>query len=146
GKLGSNDSPWVAMTKREGTLIAWSLHPACAMSTSIVAATADSAASRRTMNTAPPQGGSRLDGDFRHEALFYDGLDGWLEGTTSFVREGLEADDATFVVAGANKLEALKAELGPGADLVQFADMHEVGLNPARIIPAWTDFLAQSAP
>lgn len=98
------------------------------------------------MKTAPAQGGLHLDGDFRHEALFYRGLNGWLEGTTAFVREGLEADEPTFVVAGAPKLAALKAELGPGADLVQYADMEEVGLNPARIIPAWTDFLARSAP
>jgi anti-sigma regulatory factor (Ser/Thr protein kinase) len=86
------------------------------------------------------------EGDFRHEALFYGGLNGWLEGAAAFVREGMEADEPTFVVAGAPKLAALKAELGPGADLVQYADMEEVGLNPARIIPAWTDFLARSAP
>jgi anti-sigma regulatory factor (Ser/Thr protein kinase) len=98
------------------------------------------------MRTAPAKGSFDLDGDFRHEALFYGGLDGWLEGTTSFVREGLEVEEPAFVVAGAPKLAALKAELGPGADLVQYADMEEVGLNPARIIPAWTDFLARSAP
>jgi anti-sigma regulatory factor (Ser/Thr protein kinase) len=98
------------------------------------------------MKTAPDQGSLRLGGDFRHEALFYGGLDGWLEGTASFVREGMESNEPTFVVAGAHKIAALKEDLGPGADLVQFADMAEVGLNPARIIPAWMDFLARSAP
>jgi anti-sigma regulatory factor (Ser/Thr protein kinase) len=98
------------------------------------------------MKTAPARGGFRLGGDFRHEALFYGGLHGWLEGTASFVREGMVADEATFVVAPAHKIAALKDELGPGADLVQFADMGEVGLNPARIIPAWVDFLDRSAP
>jgi len=91
-------------------------------------------------------GGFDLGDDFRHEALFYGGLDGFVEGTGMFVREGLEAGEPTLVVAGAHKLAALRADLGRDADLVQFADMGEVGLNPARIIPAWMDFLAQNAP
>ena len=98
------------------------------------------------MTTVHSQGTFHLAGEFRHEALFYGGLDGWLEGTASFVREGLEWQEPTFVVAGAHKLAALKDALGPGADLVQYADMAEVGLNPARIIPVWTDFLERSAP
>src|SRR5260221_6421828 len=83
---------------------------------------------------------------FRHEALFYCGLDGFVEGTSAFVMEGLEAGEPTLVIAGATNLAALRAELGPDADFVQFADMGDVGLNPARIIPAWVDFLARSAP
>ncbi|HLW16553.1 MAG TPA: sensor histidine kinase [Actinomycetota bacterium] len=91
---------------------------------------------------------ARLDlaDDFRHEALFYVGLDGFVEGTSAFIKEGLEAGEPTLVVAGAYKLAALRAELGKQSDLVQFADMSDVGLNPARIIPAWVDFLAHSAP
>jgi anti-sigma regulatory factor (Ser/Thr protein kinase) len=92
------------------------------------------------------RGGFDLGNDFRHEALLYGGLDGFVEGTSSFIKEGLEAQEPALVIAGGHKLAALKAELGAGADLVQFADMAEVGLNPARIIPAWTDFLARSAP
>jgi anti-sigma regulatory factor (Ser/Thr protein kinase) len=87
-----------------------------------------------------------LGSDFRHEALFYGGLDGFVEGTRSFVKEGLEAGEPTLVVAEAHKLKALRAALGRQADLVQFADMGDVGLNPARIIPAWVDFLARNAP
>jgi len=98
------------------------------------------------MSTAPARGSFEIGGDFRHEAMFYRGLDAWLDGATSFVREGLASEEPTLVVAGTYKLAALKKELGPGADLVQFADMAEVGLNPARIIPAWTDFLERSAP
>ena len=95
---------------------------------------------------ANARGRPELSGDFRHEALFYGGLDGFVEGTSAFVREGLEAGEPTLVVAGSDKLAALRAELGAQADLVQFADMGDVGLNPARIIPAWVDFLAHSAP
>jgi len=100
-----------------------------------------STASRINVQGWPDPGNS-----FRHEALFYGGLDGFVEGTRAFVMEGLEADEPTLVVAGAHKLAALRAELGTRADLVQFADMGDVGLNPARIIPAWVDFLAHSAP
>ena len=84
--------------------------------------------------------------EFRHEALFYAGLDGFVEGTSAFVKEGLEAEEPTLVLAGARKLAALRADLGADADLVEFADMDGIGLNPARIIPAWVDFLARSAP
>jgi len=87
-----------------------------------------------------------VDDDFRHEALFYGGLDGFVEGTSAFVKDGLQSDEPTLVVAGARKLAALRAELGKDARLVQFADMSEVGLNPARIIPAWVDFLTRNAP
>ena len=36
-------------------------------------------------------------------------------------------------------------ELGADAEQVQFADMAEVGRNPARIIPAWSDFVDERA-
>ena len=38
-----------------------------------------------------------------------------------------------------------RGELGGDAGHVLFADMGEVGVNPARIIPAWQDFLAAHA-
>jgi anti-sigma regulatory factor (Ser/Thr protein kinase) len=100
----------------------------------------------KTASRISVQGRPGLGDAFRHEALFYDGLDGFVEGTSAFVKEGLEADEPTLVLAGAHKLAALRAELGTQAGLVQFADMGHVGLNPARIIPAWVDFLARSAP
>lgn len=100
----------------------------------------------RTSTDRDAPAGFDFGDDFRHEALFYGGLDGFVEGTSAFVREGLEADEPTLVVAGARKLAALRAELGTQADLVEFADMADVGLNPARIIPAWVDFLTRSAP
>lgn len=85
--------------------------------------------------------------DFRHEALFYAGEDEFLEGTGFFIRAGLEADEPVMVVLRAEKIEALCSELNGDADRVLFADMDEVGSNPARIIPAWREFVdAHSAP
>jgi anti-sigma regulatory factor (Ser/Thr protein kinase) len=78
---------------------------------------------------------------FCHEALLYRGEAGFLAGTVPFLRDGLEGDEPMLVVVGAPKISALRAELGRGADRIHFADMAEVGHNPARIIPAWRDFL-----
>jgi anti-sigma regulatory factor (Ser/Thr protein kinase) len=82
---------------------------------------------------------------FRHEALFYAGEQGFLDGTVPFLREGVDAGEPVLVVVAAPKIERLRGALGPAADGVMFADMREVGANPARIIPAWRDFLDTSA-
>ena len=79
--------------------------------------------------------------EFRHEALFYSGEDEFLQGIGPFLQEGLESEEPTLVVLSAPKLDALRAELGAGAERVEFADMSEVGANPARIIPAWREFV-----
>ena len=80
------------------------------------------------------------DAAFRHEALFYAGDDDFVTGTSSFIRDGLASDEPTLVVVSAKKIEMLKEELGRDAQVGLFADMHNVGLNTARIIPAWRDF------
>jgi anti-sigma regulatory factor (Ser/Thr protein kinase) len=80
-------------------------------------------------------------GGFCHEALLYRGEAGFLDGTVPFVRAGLDGAQPILVVVGAAHIAALRSELGPDADAVHFADMAEVGHNPARIIPAWRDFL-----
>jgi hypothetical protein len=85
--------------------------------------------------------GSRLDA-FRHEAFLYAGATAFLEGTVPFVEAGLEAGEPVLVVVDAEKIERMREALGGDADRVAFADMAEVGSNPARIIPAWRDFLA----
>jgi anti-sigma regulatory factor (Ser/Thr protein kinase) len=78
---------------------------------------------------------------FRHEAFFYASDDEFLDGTSSFIQDGLDNDEPTLVVLAAAKNEALRSELEGDADRVMFADMTEVGTNPARIIPAWNEFV-----
>ena len=46
------------------------------------------------------------------------------------------------MVVSAARIGLLRAALGGDADRVAFADMADVGANPARIIPAWRDFVA----
>lgn len=81
--------------------------------------------------------------EFRHEALFYAGQDEFVAGTGAFVRDGLELDEPILAVLSAPKIEALRSELGSRAERVHFADMGEVGGNPARILPVWRAFVDQ---
>ena len=85
--------------------------------------------------------------DFAHEALLYAGGDGFLQGTLPFVREGLARDEPMLLVLSAAKIERIRSELnGDGeGERILFADMDEVGANPARIIPAWRRFLDEQA-
>lgn len=79
---------------------------------------------------------------FRHEALLYDGVDAFVTATSAFIREGIEADEPVLVVVSREKIGLLCDELGSEAARVDFKDMDSVGSNPARIIPAWYDFVA----
>lgn len=79
--------------------------------------------------------------EFRHEALMYAGMADFLVGTVPFIRGGLEAGEPVLVVESAAKIALLRSELGADARSVVFADMADVGANPARIIPAWRDFV-----
>jgi anti-sigma regulatory factor (Ser/Thr protein kinase) len=79
---------------------------------------------------------------FRHEALFYRGEDEYLAGTVPFIREGVQAGEPVLVAVDPVKAEIIKGELNGEAECVQFADMPELGHNPARIIPAWREFVA----
>jgi anti-sigma regulatory factor (Ser/Thr protein kinase) len=78
---------------------------------------------------------------FSHEALLYDGPAQFLEGTLPFLRDGLARDEAMLVALPTERLALLERELGQDAERVCFADMAVLGRNPARIIPAWRDFL-----
>jgi len=85
-----------------------------------------------------------MSGDaFRHEALFYSGESDFLLGTLPFIRQGLERREAVLVVESVEKIALLRRELGEDEALVMFADMAGVGANPARIVPAWRDFVEE---
>jgi anti-sigma regulatory factor (Ser/Thr protein kinase) len=83
--------------------------------------------------------------DFRHEALLYAGWAEFVAGTVPFIRDGLEAAEPVLVVESAEKIEMLRVALGGDAGEVLFADMAQVGANPARIIPAWHEFVTRNA-
>jgi len=80
---------------------------------------------------------------FHHEAFFYADDDGFVTGATDFLRDAVEAGDPALVVVSSRKIDLLRDRLGADAAKVQFADMEDVGVNPARIIPAWTEFVEE---
>lgn len=82
---------------------------------------------------------------FRHEALIYDGSREYLAGTVPYLQEGLEEGQRTLVAVGPEQTALLRAELGEDAGRVEFADMRELGRNPASIIPLWRDFVDAAA-
>ena len=82
---------------------------------------------------------------FRHEALLYAGWAEFITGTVPFIRGGLEAGEPVLVVESAAKIDMLGTALGAEAEKVLFADMSAVGANPARIIPAWHEFVTRHA-
>ncbi|MEP6759831.1 MAG: sensor histidine kinase [Sporichthyaceae bacterium] len=82
---------------------------------------------------------------YRHEALLYRGDDEFVAGTVPFIRGGLDASQPVMVVVIAPKIERLRVELGNDADRVEFVDMAALGGNPARIIPAWREFVDANA-
>ncbi len=73
--------------------------------------------------------------------MFFDSAERFLAGTVPFVTGALEAGEPALVAVGAAKIELLKGELGADAERVGFADMEALGHNPARIIPAWREFV-----
>ena len=86
-------------------------------------------------------------GAFHHEALFYSDDDEFLAGTVPFIQDAIDAGEPALIVLAEDKIRRLQAELGegPGEGLVSFADMAEVGQNPARIIPVWHEFAEDHA-
>jgi len=78
---------------------------------------------------------------FCHEALLYAGQEEFLKGVVPFLRQGLAADEAIMVVAASESIAALQEALGEQAEQVHFADMADIGRNPARILPHWQNFV-----
>jgi anti-sigma regulatory factor (Ser/Thr protein kinase) len=90
------------------------------------------------LNTLPREG-------FRHEALLYAGEQDFLAKAVPFIRDGVAAGEPILVAVSNERADAIKAQLNGEAEHVRFLDMPDVGKNPARIIPAWRDFVAEHA-
>ncbi len=81
---------------------------------------------------------------FQHQALIYDGAEDYLAGTVPYLRAGLEAEQPILVAVGPEQTALLRDELGADSGLIRFADMREVGRNPASIIPIWAGFVDEN--
>jgi anti-sigma regulatory factor (Ser/Thr protein kinase) len=82
---------------------------------------------------------------FRHEALLYGGQSEFMAVALAFIRAGTAADENVMVAVCGEKIDLLRHGLGPDADDVTFADVTDVGRNPATMIPLWSDFLERNA-
>jgi anti-sigma regulatory factor (Ser/Thr protein kinase) len=80
---------------------------------------------------------------FRHEAFIYRDEDEFLAGAVPFIRDGMSLDEPTLVAVDREKAERIRAELGADSHGVEFADMRQVGRNPARILPVWREFVRE---
>ena len=87
-------------------------------------------------------GANGADDTFRHEALLYAGTADLVPRLATFLREGIVAEEPALVVLSAAKIELLRAALTDTDDRqIRYADMAVIGHNPARIIPAWRQFV-----
>jgi anti-sigma regulatory factor (Ser/Thr protein kinase) len=78
---------------------------------------------------------------YQHALLLWKSEAEFISATTSFVRDGLARGEPVLVATVPQRLAALRESLGTSARRVRFVDMTQLGANPARIIPAWLDFL-----
>lgn len=78
---------------------------------------------------------------FRHEALVYEGTEDFVARAAGYVREGLDAQEAVLVAVVTANAQALRGELGQDAREVEFLDIKSLGPNPARLIPAWQEWV-----
>ena len=87
---------------------------------------------------------------FRHEALLYRGTQEFLTTIGSFVLDGVAAGEPVLVAVDAVRGRLLRDLLGPhlngGEAGITYADIDELARNPARLIPAWRDFVAGQTP
>jgi anti-sigma regulatory factor (Ser/Thr protein kinase) len=81
-------------------------------------------------------------GMLRHIGFFYEASDEYAATVAGFLRDGLAAGEAGFVAVPPARLAVIRDALGGDAPDVEFADMTEMGRNPAWIMPrvrAFTD-------
>lgn len=79
-------------------------------------------------------------GVLSHAALFYRSQSEYASQITAFVEAGLDAGEPAFVAVPGDRAIAIRASLDGVAREVVFADMAELGRNPARIIPEVRSF------
>jgi hypothetical protein len=71
-----------------------------------------------------------------HSAAFYGSTAGFITCVRAFVDEGLDAAEPVLVAAPGPSIGLLREHLNGHGRRVNWADMSQIGANPARIIPA----------
>jgi anti-sigma regulatory factor (Ser/Thr protein kinase) len=89
-------------------------------------------------DTAPDT--TRRHGSFSHMAFFYRDEYVYLTQLVAFADAGLASGEPVFIAVPGPKGGLLREHLAESGDL-RFADMVQLGRNPARIIPEVQDFI-----
>ena len=84
-------------------------------------------------------------GAFRHVGFFYRTAAEYADTVAGFLAAGLAAGEPAFAALPPDKSSLIADALGADAARVEFADMTEIGRNPARIIPRVHAFAGQHA-
>jgi anti-sigma regulatory factor (Ser/Thr protein kinase) len=87
---------------------------------------------------------TRAHDGYRHDVMLWSGHDAFVRATADFVRAGLLSGERVVVALPDPRLGAVRSALGEAARHVEFADMVELGANPARLIQAWVELVAES--
>jgi hypothetical protein len=83
----------------------------------------------------------RTAAQLEHAAVFYAAEDEYLDEVLGFVGAGLDHGDLVFVAVPGPEVGLLREHLRGRAGQVTFADMTQMGANPAWIIPRVQAFL-----
>src|SRR6516165_3438951 len=84
-----------------------------------------------------------LNRTFRHVGFFYRTEDEYAATVARFLRDGLAADEPVFAAIPPARIALVRDALGADAPRVEFADMTDMGRNPAWIIPRVLAFTGQ---
>jgi anti-sigma regulatory factor (Ser/Thr protein kinase) len=84
-------------------------------------------------------------GGFCHTALLFDSQEQYLAEVTRFVHTALARAEPIVIAVPAFRAGPLRQALGADAQRAVFTDMTELGRNPARIIPAITEYALDHA-
>jgi anti-sigma regulatory factor (Ser/Thr protein kinase) len=78
---------------------------------------------------------------FEHDALLYDGVDGFVENMLPFVRAGLERGDAILAVTSPRNISALRDALGADAERVDYRDSAPWYASPGKAFRGYADYV-----
>lgn len=105
--------------------------------------TATHGATMSLTRTPPSSGVVRAHDGYLHDVMLWSGSRSFVAATAEFVRQGVRVGEPALVALPAGRLRAVRNALGADADGVRFAEMETLGANPARILQAWVDFVAE---
>ena len=80
-----------------------------------------------------------------HQAFLYERESDYVRTLSKFAFEGLDAGERVVIAVPGENLTRMQYAIGDRATEITFADMTQVGRNPARIIPFITEFLSRGS-